>query len=101
MPLKVVLASTSPYRAAQLRAFGLKFSSRAPRVDEEKLKRQFRNSRLNPRMLSRKLALAKARSLAANSSSVVIGADQLLNFRGRTLGKPKTVKGNIKMLSVL
>jgi septum formation protein len=100
MSLKIVLASTSRYRVAQLQEFGLKFQSRSPRVDEERLKKSLR---LPPRALSRRLALEKAKSLTTSSTTdvAVIGADQLLNFKGHTLGKPGNRAANIKMLSML
>ncbi len=97
--MKIILASTSPYRAAQLKAFGLSFSARRPGIDEEALKNSLA---LTPRGLSRRLALEKARSLVKkNPKDAIIGADQLLDFEGAVLGKPGSLEQNIRILSKL
>ena len=94
--MKIILASTSPYRQQQLKDFGLRFLARAPLVDEEKLK----SGRRSPRALSRYLAQKKAESLLATEPhAVIIGADQLVSFQGQVLGKPKTAKNARAMLT--
>lgn len=83
----LVLASTSASRRAQLERLGLPFRCVAPRVDEEALK----DPALSPRELARRLARAKAASVAAECPrAVVIGGDQVVALDGRTHGKPGT-----------
>ena len=88
--MKIILASTSPYRAQQLRDLGLRFSIMAPPFDEDAFK--VHSPRLSPKELAKRLAYEKAmsvaRSLARTPDAVVIGADQLVSMAGQILGKP-------------
>ncbi len=96
----LILASTSKYRRAQMRAFGLRFRATPPLVDEDSLKRQ--NPRLRPVALARLLALKKAQSLLPDHpDAIIIGADQLIHFKGRVLGKPGSSEKAKKMLRAL
>lgn len=80
---ELLLASTSKYRQAQLAQLGLPFHTQKPLIDEEKEK----DPRLTPLNLAVHLAYLKAKSLAQDNR-VVIGADQLVSFNGKVLGKP-------------
>lgn len=85
--MKLVLASTSRIRGELLAKAGLTFEALAPNVDETELKRQ--SGELSPGDLARKLATAKAVSVANRvSGALVIGADQVLNLEGRAYDKP-------------
>ncbi len=103
--MKIILASTSRYRAQQLRNMGLSFGTCAPQFDEEAYKAK---SRLAPRLLSQRLASEKARSVylnriksqpASKTDLVVIGADQLVCLGKTVLGKPHSSKNAVKMLT--
>lgn len=87
--MKIILASQSPYRKKQLEDLGLKFKAVRPLFDEDTLK----NTGLSPRVLAKKLAIAKARSLSQlYPNDVIIGADQLVAFKNKILGKPGSFK---------
>jgi septum formation protein len=76
----VVLASTSSARIALLRAAGIVFSAVSPKVDEEQITADGAVA----------LAMARAEAKArAVPGEIVIGADQVAHFRGRTFGKPR------------
>jgi septum formation protein len=90
---KLVLASTSKYRQAQLKQLGLEFTAEKPLIDEEREK----DPTLGPQALAEKLAFLKAKSLAA-PGFVVIGGDQLVAHRGRILGKPHTRERAVEQL---
>lgn len=84
---KLVLASTSPFRKALLEKLGVPFITAAPDVDE------------TPRVdesatdLVQRLAVAKARALAANySDALIIGSDQVCVIDGKITGKPHTAE---------
>ena len=103
--MKIILASTSPYRAQQLHNLGLPFTVFAPQFDEEAYKTK---SRLTPVQLSRHLAREKARSIygarlmarpSRRVDTVVIGADQLACIGKEILGKPHNRKNAIEMLT--
>lgn len=82
---QLILASTSVYRRQLLDRLGLPFTAVAPEVDETALPNE------TPEQLACRLALAKARTVAAHHpDSVVIGSDQVADLNGHALGKPET-----------
>jgi septum formation protein len=81
----LVLGSTSPYRRELLARLRLPFTVAAPDVDETP------NPGETPMQLACRLAMAKARAVAAQfPASVVIGSDQVADLDGLPLGKPGT-----------
>ena len=81
----LVLGSTSRYRRELLQRLGLPFTVAAPEVDETPLAHE------SPHTLALRLALAKARAVAAlHPQAVVIGSDQVADLQGHPLGKPGT-----------
>lgn len=81
----LILGSTSPYRRELLTRLGLPFDVMAPEVDETPRPGE------SPPELARRLALAKARAVAARApAAVVIGSDQVADLDGEPLGKPGT-----------
>ena len=86
----IILASSSPSRRKILNATGINFLSKNPNADEEALKIGFKG---NPKNLALMLAEEKALSVSQDYiKSYVIGADQVLSFKGATFNKPKTLK---------
>ena len=102
---KLILASTSRYRAQALERLGLSFNTHAPDVDEEALTAQMPLDQAGPESLSAlalRLAHAKAASVAAQYRDVVvIGADQVGELNGTRVGKPHTKTAAIKQLCEL
>ena len=85
---RVILASSSPSRRKILNSSGIKFSAKAPDVDEESLKKKFKGT---PKKLALMLAEKKALSLSSKySSALIVGADQVLSFKGSAFNKPKS-----------
>lgn len=85
----LVLASTSPTRAALLRAAGLAFATAAPGVDEAAVKESARADGLAAGDCALLLAELKARRVAERQpQALVIGADQILVCDGRWFDKP-------------
>lgn len=81
--MKLVLASSSPYRRELLARLGVEFEVAAPQVDERPLPDE------PPEATAERLACAKAQALAARfPGSLIIGADQVAVCEGETLGKP-------------
>ncbi len=79
----LILGSTSPYRRELLQRLQTPFEVVSPDVDESPLPGE------PPATLARRLALAKARAVAANfPDAVVIGSDQVADLQGQPLGKP-------------
>jgi septum formation protein len=81
----LILGSSSRYRHELLSRLALPFEVVAPDVDETPFAGEA------PAALALRLALAKARAVAANfPDAVVIGSDQVADLKGRPLGKPGT-----------
>ncbi len=81
----LILASTSRYRQELLARLRLPFEAIAPDVDETALPGEA------PAALAERLALAKARAVAARfPGAVVIGSDQVADLDGEAIGKPGT-----------
>lgn len=79
----LVLASTSRYRKALLERLGWPFEVVAPEIDESPLADE------HPADTASRLALAKARAVAARyASALVIGSDQVADVNGVAIGKP-------------
>jgi septum formation protein len=98
MPPPLILASTSPYRAAQLRRLGLDFTVESPGVDEDEAK----GRGLPPRELAVQLAIAKARAVAArHPHAAAIGGDQAVALGDQILGKPGTAERAVEQLLTL
>lgn len=79
----LILASTSRYRQELLARLRLPFEAVAPEVDETSLAGEA------PAALAERLALAKARAVAAaRPDAIVLGSDQVADLDGQALGKP-------------
>jgi septum formation protein len=79
----LILGSTSTYRRALLERLRIPFEVVSPEVDETALPGE------TPPALAQRLALAKAKAVAAKfPHAVVIGSDQVADLNGQSLGKP-------------
>lgn len=87
MTVKIVLASSSPFRQAVLDKLGLPFFCATPDIDERSLE----NEAVSDQVL--RLAQQKAAALQEDyPESVIIGCDQLGSLDGTVLGKPLTAE---------
>ncbi len=83
MTAPLILASTSRYRRELLERLHLPFMVQAPHTDETPLPGEA------PADLAQRLALAKARAVAAlHPRAWVIGSDQVADLDGEPIGKP-------------
>ena len=81
----LILGSTSRYRRELLERLRVPFDVVSPEVDETPLTNE------TPQALACRLALAKAKAVAAqHPTAVVIGSDQVADLNGEPLGKPGT-----------
>jgi septum formation protein len=79
----LILGSTSRYRRELLARLRVPFEVVSPEVDETPLTGEA------PQALATRLALAKAKAVAAlHPQAVVIGSDQVADLNGEPLGKP-------------
>ena len=92
----LILASTSRYRRELLQRLRLPFEVLSPGVDETPLPGEA------PAALALRLALAKARAVAAlRPNAVVIGSDQVADLDGLAIGKPGTHERATEQLRLL
>jgi septum formation protein len=83
--MRLVLASTSPYRRELLARLGVSFDVAAPDVDETPLAGE------SPDDTAQRLSVLKARAVAEQfPDALIIGSDQVALLEGRQLGKPGT-----------
>ena len=93
---KIILGSTSIYRAQLLGRLGLEFVMASPETSEVPLDGEF------PVATALRLAIAKALSLApAYPNSLVIGGDQVADLKGLAIGKPGSRECAIKQLECM
>lgn len=91
--MTLVLASTSPYRAAILRDAGVAFDAQAASVDERAVEAPFLEAGLDPAGLAQLLAEAKATDVSARRrGALVLGADQTMALDGALLHKPADMR---------
>lgn len=96
---RLVLASTSRYRAQLLTRLALPFEACAPQVDEHAEPGE------EPGDMAARLAEAKAAAVAATLAAaaappaIVIGSDQVPELEGRVLRKPGTHRLALEQLS--
>lgn len=82
--MKIILASTSPYRRTLLERLQIPFETIAPDVDETPLQGE------TPQQLVERLAVGKAQAVARKAkSALVIGSDQVAVHNGEIIGKPR------------
>jgi septum formation protein len=90
---QLILGSTSRYRRELLARLNTPFTVVGPDVDETPAEHEA------PRALALRLALAKARAVAAlHPEAVVIGSDQVADLNGMPLGKPGTHESAVLQL---
>lgn len=94
---KIILASSSPRRKDLLHAMGLEFTIEPSSYEEDM------TLKMKPSDLVMTLAYGKALDVAKkHKDEIVIGADTIVVFKGKVLGKPKSSEeayNTLKMLS--
>lgn len=88
---RIVLASGSAIRRDILTAAGVAFEVMKPDVDEGEVKAQGRRDGLDLEMIAMQLAEAKCMDIAAKTDAIVIGSDQIMEFKGRAYDKPASL----------
>jgi septum formation protein len=94
--MKLILASSSPYRRELLERLQLPFSIISPDVDETPLPGE------RPEVTALRLAQEKARKVAqSHPGALIIGCDQVATLDGQQLGKPLTHDNAVKQLRLM
>lgn len=91
--MKLILASSSPYRRELLARLMIPFEVVVPDIDETSQPGE------TPQALVERLAIAKARAVAdQRPGAVVIGSDQVAVYAGAIVGKPHTHERAVEQL---
>jgi septum formation protein len=91
--MKLILASTSPFRKTILEKLGVAFEIMSPEVDETVLEKE------TPQQLVERLSIAKAKAVADKvKDALVIGSDQVSVINNEIIGKPHTYENAVKQL---
>ena len=94
--MKIVLASTSPFRKTILEKLGLPFDTLNPETDETRFAGE------SPEQLVQRLARAKAKAVAGTcDDALIIGSDQVAAIDNEILGKPGTHDKAVKQLQLV
>jgi len=98
----LILASASELRQNLLRQAGIACKAHAARIDEAAIKASMVGDGSTARDIADALAEFKARKIAAkHAGAIVIGCDQVLEFRGKLLSKPAGLEDAISQLIML
>lgn len=102
MTPRLILASQSAIRARLLSQAGVSVDALPARIDETAIRTALEAEAATPRDIADTLAEMKARKLAdRHPDAVVIGCDQVLEFRKTVFGKPETVNdARVQLLSL-
>lgn len=96
MKKKIVLASTSRYRAELLQRLQLPFVTAKPHAEESPLAGE------GPAQTAGRLSLAKANSVVkAFPGTLIIGSDQVADLNGVPVGKPESQDGARRQLRAM
>lgn len=94
--MNLLLASTSPYRLAQLKQICQNFETYKTEFDEEPLKQKFKDQ---PKECALALSEAKAKNaLMRFSDHIIIAGDQVAEFEGKILSKTASKEKSIEQL---
>ena len=88
----IVLASGSAIRASILRDAGVDFQIMRPEVDEDAVKEEGRRRGTPLDEVAMALAVQKAKAVAAPKNALVVGADQIMAFKGAGFDKPRDLE---------
>lgn len=84
---RIILASASKFRSELLATTGLKFECQTARVDEKKILAK------TPAQVAHERSIAKAHEVARRfPDTLVIGADQVLEFDGKVIDKASSAE---------
>jgi septum formation protein len=99
---QIFLASASETRQRLLTAAGLPFTAAPARIDEDAIRASLEAEGAKPLDVADLLAEMKARKLAErNFDALVLGCDQILDFKGKSWGKPGSKEDAIAQLMQL
>ena len=87
---KIILASKSKIREQILRKNNIDCMVKPSNVDEDIVKESLTKEGLSPKLISKNLAELKANKVSQkNNDILVLGADSIINLKGKIISKPE------------
>jgi septum formation protein len=102
MSAPLILASGSEIRQALLRNAAVPFQAMPVEIDEAGIRERLIARDATPQQIADHLAEAKASEVAKTQpGALILGCDQVLDFQGQVLGKPRTLEEARHQLDML
>jgi len=99
---EIILASASGIRLKILEDFGFNVKVVPASIDEDEIKNSLSSEKLTSFDISRALAETKAKKISGKFiNDVVLGADQILDFKGKIFNKPENMESAIDLMQKL
>ena len=99
---EIILASASGIRLKILQDFGFNVKVVPASIDEDEIKNSLSNEKFTSFDISRALAETKAKKISGKFiNDVVLGADQVLDFKGKIFNKPENMRSAIDLMQKL
>ena len=99
---KIILASKSKIREQILRKNNIDCMVKASNVDEDIVKESLTKEGLSPKLISKNLAELKANKVSQkNNDILVLGADSIINLKGKIISKPENREQAFEILKSL
>ena len=98
----IILASASGIRLKILKDHGFNVRVIPAGIDEDEIKNSLLNERFTSFDISRALAETKAKKISSKFiNDMVLGADQVLDFKGRIFNKPENMESAVNLMQKL
>jgi len=99
---KIILASKSNVRKKILDINGIKCTVEPSNIDEESVKESFLKENITPEIISKNLAELKANKISQKrNGDLVLGADSVIDLKGKIISKPSNREEALKILKNL
>jgi len=98
----IILASASGIRLKILKDHGFNVRVIPAGIDEDEIKNSLLNERFTSFDISRALAETKAKKISSKFiNDMILGADQVLDFKGKIFNKPKNMESAVNLMKKL
>ena len=98
----IILASASGIRLKILKDYGFNVRVIPAGIDEDEIKNSLLNERFTSFDISRALAETKAKKISSKFiNDMVLGADQVLDFKGKIFNKPENMESAVNLMQKL
>ena len=102
MVKEIILASKSKVRQKILENNNIRFRAEPSNIDEESVKESLIKTNATPEIICKNLAELKANKVSQKENEqIVLGADSMIDLKGKIISKPKSRKEAMEILKAL